>query len=89
MNLTIIPGAATEDASQIDAIVEQIDKCMLELDSVIKRVIPDGVETDWSNKLRADWNTYYENSVKFAMEEMKLSAKNLRVAVDAALQYDK
>ena len=64
MNLTITPGAATEDATQIDQIVTEMEQQMDELNSTIKRDIPE------------------------AMAEMKLSASNLRLAVEQALQYD-
>ena len=37
MNLTINPGAATEDASQIDSIINDISAAMETLDAAIKR----------------------------------------------------
>ena len=37
MNLTINPGAATEDAAQIDSIVNDIESAMETLDAAIKR----------------------------------------------------
>lgn len=87
MNLTINPNAATDDAAQIDAIVSKIETSMQELDAAIKRNIPDGVETQWSDEVRNNWEQYYSADVPEAMEEMKLSATNLRLAVDQALKY--
>jgi len=87
MNITITPGAATEDAAQIDAIVSSIEDSMQVLDAAIKRNIPDGIETTWSDELRNNWETYYGNDVPNAMAEMKQSATNLRLAVDKALKY--
>ncbi len=89
MNLTILPGAATEDAEQIDSIIEEIDQNMQDLNTVIKRVIPEGVETDWALTYKENWESYYNGSIQGAMEEMKQSAKNLRKAVQAALEYTK
>lgn len=87
MNITITPGAATEDATQIDAIVSSIEDSMQVLDAAIKRNIPDGIETTWSDELKNNWETYYGNDVPAAMEDMKQSASNLRLAVDQALKY--
>ena len=87
MNITITPGAATEDAAQIDSIVSSIEDSMQVLDAAIKRNIPDGIETTWSDELKNNWETYYGNDIPAAMEEMKQSASNLRLAVDQALKY--
>jgi len=89
MNLTILPGAATEDVKEIESIVNSIDQSMTELNDVISRNIPQGVDTDWSNELLSNWTKCYNNSVQNAMEGMRLSAKNLQMAVDAALEYNK
>ena len=40
MNLTITPGAATDDATQIDSIVASIQSSMETLDAAIKNTIP-------------------------------------------------
>lgn len=88
MNITINPGAATEDAAQIDQIITQMEEDMQVLDSAIKRNIPDGIQTTWSDTVRTNWESYYTADVPQAMEEMKLSATNLRLAVDQALKYD-
>ncbi len=87
MNITITPGAATEDAAQIDSIVETMERCMETLDGAIKRNIPDGIETSWSDEVKNNWCNYYSSDVPEAMAEMKQSATNLRMAVEAALKY--
>lgn len=87
MNLTINPGAATEDAQQIDRIVAEIEKSMEVLNAAIERNIPDGIETAWSDQVKTNWKTYYSNDVPEAMAEMKQSATNLRLAVESALKY--
>ncbi len=88
MNITINPGAATDDAAQIDSIVTTMQEDMETLDGAIKRNIPDGVQTTWSDTVRNNWEGYYGSDVPAAMEEMKLSASNLRLAVEQALAYD-
>ncbi len=88
MNITINPGAATDDAAQIDSIVSQIENDMQVLDAAIKRNIPEGIQTSWSEVVRENWQTYYSADVPAAMEDMKLSAANLRLAVEQALRYD-
>lgn len=88
MNITITPGAATEDATQIDSIVSTMQSDMEELDRAIKSTIPEGIQTTWSETVRENWEQYYSSDVPAAMEEMKLSATNLRLAVDQALKYD-
>ena len=89
MNITILPGAATEDVKEIESIVSKIDEYMTTLNDVITRVIPEQVETDWSNELLDSWTTCYNNSIQNAMQGMLLSAKNLQMAIDAALEYNK
>ncbi len=88
MNITITPGAATDDAAEIDSIVSRMQEEMQELDAAIKRDIPDGIQTTWSETVRNNWEAYYSADVPEAMEEMKLSAANLRLAVEQALAYD-
>ena len=88
MNITINPGAATDDASQIDSLVQSIEESAETLNNAIKNTIPSGIQTTWSETVRENWESYYTADVPEAMEEMKLSATNLRVAVDQALKYD-
>ena len=87
MNITITPGAATDDAVQIDNIVAQMEASLETLDGAIKRNIPSGVQTSWSDEVRNNWETYYTADIPAAMADMKLSATNLRLAVDQALKY--
>lgn len=87
MNITITPGAATQDAAEIDSIVSSIESSMEVLDAAIKRNIPSGIETTWSDEVKNNWETYYSADVPEAMEEMKQSATNLRMAVDQATKY--
>ena len=88
MNLTITPGAAIDDAAQIDSIVASIQSSMETLDNAIKNTIPDGIQTTWSDTVRGNWENYYNSDVPSAMEDMKLSATNLRLAVEQATAYD-
>lgn len=88
MNITINPGAATDDASQIDSLIQSIQDSMETLDSAIKNTIPEGIQTSWSETVRSNWEGYYTSDVPAAMEDMKLSATNLRLAVEQALKYD-
>lgn len=88
MNITIKPGAATDDATQIDQIVSQIQSDMETLDAAMKRNIPDGIQTTWSETVLNNWQSYYNADVPSAMADMKLSATNLRLAVEASLKYD-
>ena len=88
MNITINPGAATDDAVQIDSIVAAIARSMETLDGVIKNTIPDGIQTTWSETIRSNWENYYNSDVPAAMEDMKLSATNLRLAVEKAQAFD-
>ena len=87
MNITITPGAATQDAAEIDSIVSSIESSMEVLDAAIKRNIPSGIETTWSDEVKNNWETYYSADVPEAMEERKQSATNLRMAVDQATKY--
>ena len=88
MNITIVPGAATEDAAQIDEIVSRIEESMKELDSVIKNTIPEGIQTTWSESIRTQWEKYYTSDIPNAMENIKMSADNLRLAIEQVLQYN-
>lgn len=88
MNITINPGAAIEDAAQIDQIITQMEEDMQILNNAIRNNIPDGIQTTWSDTLRSNWESYYTADIPNVMQEMKFSAVNLRKAVDAALRYD-
>lgn len=89
MNITIKPGAATDDAAQIKSIVQEIEESLTELNSKVTKNIPSGVSTDWSRELLENWNTYFTNDVPNALHNMTLSAENLNKAVDAALAYSR
>ena len=89
MNIEIKPGAALDDASQIESIVSTIEQTMAELNHVMDRTIPAGIETDWSEEVKQHWMHYYAGDIPTAMEAMKASAKNLKVAVDEAVAYSK
>lgn len=88
MNIRINPGAATDDAAQIDSLVQTMQESMETLNNAIKQTIPAGIQTTWSETVRTNWEGYYTADVPAAMEDMKLSATNLRLAVEKALQYD-
>ena len=89
MNITINPGAATADAAQIDKIVSEIQDDMRTLDDAINNTIPEGIQTTWSETVKENWKKYYTGDVPAAMDDMKLSATNLRLAVNQALAYSK
>ncbi len=87
MNISIKPGAALGDAQQIEKIVADIETAMADLNRVIDRTIPEGIMTDWSETVKSNWSHYYTGDVPEAMAAMKLSAKNLKMAVDQAVAY--
>ncbi len=84
MNLQINPGAALDDAQQIDSIVTSIQESMAELDAAMKA---DTTEAEWADKVKSNWNNYYNADVANGMNDMKLSATNLRTAVQQAMDY--
>ena len=92
MNLTIDTGAATEDAWQIDTIVAAMEEDMKTLDYAIKNAIADGegdpgILTDWSSTVKSNWLQYCSSDIPATFADMKLSATNLRLAVEQALKY--
>lgn len=88
MDLYIRPGAATDDAVQIDQIVSQIDRDMEVLNAAIANYISEGkIQIEWADNLKSNWQKYYTSDVPVAMEEMKKSAANLRLAVDETIKY--
>lgn len=87
MNISIKPGAALGDAQQIESIVSTIESSMQELNQVINRTIPEGIMTEWSETVKSNWSHYYSADIPEAMDAMKLSAKNLKMAVDQAVAY--
>lgn len=88
MNIKITPGAATDDAAQIDSIVQSIQESMETLDQAIEKSIPNEIQFSWAITVKNNWKAYYSKDVPAAMEEMKLSAANLRLAVEKILQFD-
>ena len=89
MNLTILPEAALDDAKNIENIISAISDSLEVLDTTIKNNIPTHLETEWSKQLLEDWTKHYSMSIQNAMEGMRLSASNLKSAVDMALNYSK
>ena len=85
--ITINPGAATDDAVQIDNIISRIESDMADLNSVIQQTIPNDIQTTWSETVKSNWNKYYGADIPQTMSDMKLSASNLRTAVNEALNY--
>lgn len=88
MNITINTDAALEDAKNIDTVVANIEESLAQLDKLFDMIIPERVETTWSKKLKEEWIEYYKNSIAIGMSEMKVSAANVRFAVEKALEYD-
>ena len=89
MNVTLKPGAATDDARQIDMIIQKISDSMAELNQAMNRAIPNGVKTTWSLSVKDNWDKYYTADVPATLEDMKLSATNLRAAIEQVLSYDR
>lgn len=87
MNLTVNTNAALEDAKQIDQIVNDMTADMEELNGKIDRLIPADIETNWSDTVKSNWKNYYSSDIPETMDDMKLSASNLRQAVENSLQY--
>lgn len=87
MNVTINPGAALDDAKEIDTIVDNISDSLEKLDSVITNNFPENVNMDWSNELLEAWTKCYDSGIPTALEAMKASAANLRLAVENVLTY--
>ena len=87
MDLTIRPGAALQDATQVDTIVNQIKEDMRTLNDVITSTIPSGIQTKWAEELLSSWVHYYSSEIDSALEELAENATNLRVAVEKVLQY--
>lgn len=87
-NLVIKTGAATDDAQQIYKIVSDISADMDTLNDAIRSTVSEGsLQLDWADELKANWQSTYTSTIPEAMEEMKLSAKNLEKAVQEALAY--
>ena len=94
MNLQLKPGAATEDAKQIDTIVQEITEAMAKLNKIMEDKIGGSgsgkpISTDWGGNVSENWKKYYSSDIPQTMEEMKQSATNLRTAIEAFLQYSK
>lgn len=88
-SVSIRPGAAIEDVKQIENIVKDIEECLSVLNNVIEKNIPENLETDWSVALKESWTKAYNESIQGVMHEMTLSASNLQMAIDRAIEYSK
>jgi len=88
-SVSIRPGAAIEDVKQIENIVKDIEECLSVLNNVIEKNIPENLETDWSVALKESWTKAYNESIQGVMREMTLSASNLQMAIDRAIEYSK
>ena len=91
-NLEIMPGAALDDAREIDSIVSRMTAALDELNTIIVHEIGEtgsgkNISFDWAGKLVAEWNNYYTKDIPATMAAMQQSATNLRMAVDNAVSY--
>lgn len=89
MNVTLKPGAATDDARQIDIIIQKISDSMAELDRAMNSAIPNGIRTTWSLSVKDNWDKYYTADIPATLDDMKLSATNLRLAIEEVIAYDR
>ena len=87
MNITIKPGAATEDAQQISSIVSTITADMEECDKILKQLATGELNLDWADTLYEQWQGYFNSDIPEAMAEMQQSSTNLQTAVSAAIAY--
>ncbi len=91
-NIEITPGAALDDAKQIDAIVATMADAMDKLNQIITNKMGESgsgkpISTDWAGTVSDNWKQYYTTDIPNTMEEMKKSAANLRLAVDNAINF--
>lgn len=89
MNVTINTSAAVDDAAQIENVVTRLTDDMATLNQAIKDTIPAGIQTEWSETLSDNWNKYYTADIPNAMEEMKVSASNIQMAVQTTEDFSK
>lgn len=89
MNVTINTSAALDDAAQIENVVTRLTDDMATLNQAIKDTIPAGIQTEWSEILSDNWNKYYTADIPNAMEEMKVSASNIQMAVQTTEDFSK
>ena len=87
MNITIKPGAATDDAQQISSIVSTITADMEECDKILKQLATGELSLDWADTLYSQWQGYFNTDIPEAMAEMQQSSTNLQTAVSAAIAY--
>lgn len=87
MEVTLRTEAAAEDVKQIENMIKLITEDMDELNEVILSTIPDGIETDWSYRVKQDWLNFYRADIPAAMEEIRLSAANLTAAINKLTDY--
>lgn len=87
MDIEIMPGAALDSASEIENIVTQIKSDMEELNTIFTQTAP-GMQLEWAETVRSNWQNYYNADVPEAMENMKKSAHNLQAAVEVAKQLN-
>lgn len=92
MEIEIVPGAALDDAKQIDTIVSRMEDAMTKLNSIITNQMGDvgsgkEISTKWAGVVTDNWRSYYTTDIPNTMEQMKQSATNLRMAVEKASSY--
>lgn len=92
MNLKIDTTQSLDDAKSIETIVNEMDEDIKVLDRAITDTIADGpgdpgILTTWSTTVKGNWNQYVAKDVPTAFDNMKLSATNLKLAVEEALNY--
>lgn len=85
--IDILPGAATESASEIEGIVRTIKADMEQLNTIFTQTAP-GMELEWAETVRQNWAGYYNKDFEVAMDEMILAANKLQKAVEVAKEMN-
>lgn len=85
LNIEIQTGAALDSASEVESIVSKIKHDMEELDTIFTQTAP-GMQLEWADTVRQNWQSYYNADIPAAMDDMIKSAHNLQAAVEAAKQ---
>lgn len=89
MQLEIAEGVALDTASNIERIVSSFNADMDRLNTILTSKINEGIQTQWADEVKSNWQTYYTSDIETIKEEMLNSATNLKKAVDAWVAYNK
>ena len=87
-NIEINLSASLDNAADIENIVRAVKRSMEDLNKIFVDTAP-GMQLEWAERVRENWQGFYDETIPANMDELINSAHKIQEAVETARQIDK